>query len=231
MSSASALRRVRAAVFDMDGVLLDSERIAVRAWSEAARRLGVTVDDRLVLAMIGRNADDTRRLLRARLPRDYPLDAFLAASRAVFDEMTAREGVPIKPGVHALLDWIARRGWPCAVATSTRHERAKAQLARVELIARFDAVVGGDEVPRGKPEPDIYLEAARRLGVAAGECVAFEDSEPGVRAAIAAGMHVFMVPDLAPAQPALASLPIAIVASLDAARMRLEALHGYNPPP
>lgn len=227
----AALSRVRAAVFDMDGLLLDSERIAARAWSEAARRLGVAFDADLALTLIGRNADDSRRILRARLPRDYPLDALFAACRVAWDEIAAREGVPVKPGVHALLDWIELRRWPRAVATSTRRERAHAALARAALIARFDAVVGGDEVVRGKPEPDIYREAARRLGVAADECVAFEDSEPGVRAAVAAGMQVFMVPDLAPAPSTVAALPIAIVASLDAARLRLEALHGYNPPP
>ena len=231
MSGTVAQGRIRAAVFDMDGLLLDSERLVVRAWSEAARRLGLAFDTDLALAMIGRDAGDSRRMLSERLPAGYPLDALYAACRDVWEEITAREPVPVTPGVHALLDWIERRPWPCAVATSTARERAYAQLARAELMPRFHALVGGDEVARGKPAPDIYREAARRLGVAAGECVAFEDSEPGVRAAVAAGMQVFMVPDIAPASTSLACLPVSIVASLDAARIRLEALHGYNPPP
>jgi len=231
VSAFDALRRVRAAIFDMDGLLLDSERLVMRAWSEAAQRLGIVFDADLALALIGRNARDSRRMLAERLPSDYPLDALLAASREIREDIAAREGVPVKPGVHALLDWIERRRWPCAVATSTARERARAQLARVELMPRFHALVGGDEVARGKPAPDIYREAARRLGIAAGECVAFEDSEPGVHAAIAAGMQVFMVPDMAPASSAVTCLPVSIVASLDVARTRLEALHGYNPPP
>lgn len=225
------LLHARAAVFDMDGLLLDSERIALRAWAIAARRLDLPFDDSLALAMIGRNTDDCRRLLRAHYPGDYPLDALFAGCRAVYDEITAREGVPIKRGAHALLDWLAMRRWPCAVATSTRRERAHAQLARAGLFVRFQALVGGDEVARGKPEPDIYREAAARLGIAPSACVAFEDSEPGVRAALAAGMQVFVVPDLAPAPKELDELSARIVASLDVARARLEALHGYNPPP
>lgn len=226
-----ALRRVRAAVFDMDGLLLDSERIVARAWVLAAQRLGVEFDAQFGLTLIGRNAEDSRRMLADHLPRGYPLDRFFCACREAWDEITAREGVPVKPGVHALLDWIGRRRWPCAVATSTAHERACAELSRVELMPRFHALVGGDEIARGKPAPDIYREAAKRLGVVAAECVAFEDSEPGVRAALAAGMQVFMVPDIAPVPGALALLPVSIVASLDAARLRLDAVHAYNPPP
>lgn len=226
-----ALERVRAAVFDMDGLLLDSERLAARALAKAASQLGVALDEGLVLAMIGRNAEDSRRMLHEGTPRGFPVDALFDACRRVYDETAIRDGVPVKAGVHAMLEWLARLRWPCAVATSTGRDRALAQLARAGLAPHFHSVVGGDEVSRGKPAPDIYVEAARRLDLAADECVAFEDSEPGARAALAAGMQVFLVPDLAPLPASLHELPIRIVANLELAREQLDAAHGYNPPP
>jgi beta-phosphoglucomutase-like phosphatase (HAD superfamily) len=116
--------------------------------------------------------------------------------------------------------------------------RARAKLGQAALLPRFHAIVGGDEVRAGKPAPDIYVEAARRLEVAPGDCVALEDSDPGVRAALAAGMTVLMVPDLVPPSAALMAAGPLVMASLHEARAHLAALPaqapsslGYNRPP
>jgi len=113
--------------------------------------------------------------------------------------------------VHALFDTLEALGIPRGVATSTRRSRALPKLEAVGLLARVDQVVAGDEVSRGKPAPDIYLEAAARLGTAPGDCLALEDSNAGVRAGHTAGMHVVMVPDLlAPDDDVLsAGIPVA----------------------
>jgi beta-phosphoglucomutase-like phosphatase (HAD superfamily) len=113
---------------------------------------------------------------------------------------------------------------PCAVATSTRRTRACAKLERVALLSRFAALVGGDEIARGKPAPDIFLEAAARLGVQPADCLVLEDSAPGLAGAIAAGMSAIMVPDRAAPPPLIAGRAPMVMASLAEVRLYLAAL-------
>ena len=209
-----ALRRPVAMIFDMDGLMLDTEPLAARAWGNAATALGVEFDMTLALAMVGRNFADCAAMVRAHYGAGYPVDALLGRWHAAYDEIVEREGVSTKPGVRELLDWLESRKIPRAVATSTRRERARAKLIRTALFPRFDELVGGDEVARGKPAPDIYVEAARRLRVNASDCVVLEDSEPGVRGALAAGMTPIMVPDMHPPSADLLAIDLLILPSL-----------------
>src|SRR5262245_13830094 len=158
------LRRPAAVIFDMDGLMLDTEPLAARAWGEAAAALGVAFDMSLAQAMIGRNFADCGALLRARYAAPYPVDALLGSWHAAYDRIVAREGLALKPGLNELLEWLEANAIPRAVATSTRRERARSKLEHTGLLPRFHDFVGGDEVMRGKPAPDIYVEAARRLG-------------------------------------------------------------------
>jgi len=207
-------RRPAAVIFDMDGLLLDTEPLAARAWNEAAAALGVEFDEALALAMVGRNFLDCAAMVRARYDASYPADALLDRWHATYDRIVARDGVSVKPGAIELVAWLERNAIPCAVATSTRRERARTKLVDAGLLSRFCDVVGGDEVARGKPEPDIYVEAARRLDVRTDECVALEDSVPGVRAALAARMTAIMVPDLHGPTGDLIARDLLVLASL-----------------
>ena len=218
------LRRPAAVIFDMDGLILDTEPLAARAWGEAASALGVDFDMSLAQAMIGRNFADCSVLVRARYGEPYPVDALLARWHAAYDVIVEREGLAVKAGVHELLDWLEGRAIPRAVATSTRRDRARRKLAQTALLPRFQEIVGGDEVARGKPAPDIYVEAARRLGTRAALCLVLEDSEPGVRAALAAGMMPIMVPDLHPPSADLAALDVVVLPTLHDVLARLKAL-------
>ena len=208
----------------MDGTLLDTEQLAARAWGEAADALGVGFDPALALTLVGRNFADCSRLLRGHFGVDYPTEALLDSWHATYDGIVAREGVAVKEGVHALLDWLDAASIPRAIATSTRRDRAEAKLAHAVLLSRFDAVVGGDEVARGKPAPDIYVVAAARLGIAPERCVALEDSEPGFHSALAAGMMPILVPDLLPPSDALLALAPLVLVSLTEVRTHLAAL-------
>jgi len=224
MGPPAMTRRPRAVIFDMDGLMLDTERLAARAWSEAAAALGVAFDETLAMRMVGCNFADCSALLRTHCDAAYPVDALLGSWHAAYDAIVEREGFALKPGLLELLDWLEAANIPKAVATSTRRERASAKLARKGLLPRFVALVGGDEVARGKPAPDIFLEAAARIGMPPSACLVLEDSEPGVRGALAAGTMPIMVPDLEPPTDALRALLPLVLTSLHAVRRHLDDL-------
>ena len=216
--------RPQAVVLDMDGTLIDTEPLAACARSLAASALGLTFDPALPSRMVGRNFADCRALVIEHHGPRYPADRLMAAWRDTYDGLVEREGLALKDGVAELFAWLDEAAIPRAVATSTRRERALAKLGRVGLASRLHALVGGDEVPRGKPEPDIFVEAAARLRVAPGDCVVLEDSEAGVFAAIAAGMNPIMIPDLLAPSPDLIRAGPMIAASLHVALEHLGSL-------
>jgi len=217
-------RRPVAVIFDMDGLMLDTESLGPQTWREAAQTIGVDFDLGLLPSMIGRNYRDCREMLREHYGPAYPVEQLTAACLTTFDAIVARQGIAQKPGLRELLDWLEQENVVRAVATSTRRDRAEAQLTQQGLIASFAVLVGGNEVDRGKPAPDIFLLAASRIDVEAADCVVLEDSEPGVRAALAAGMMPIMVPDLhRPSDDLLAREPL-VLASLHDVRAHLALL-------
>lgn len=206
--------RINAVIFDMDGLLLDSERIAFAVGRESCLALGLPWREDVALAMVGRNARDNAALLRHHFGDEYPVDAQREAFGHRYEALIAAGAIPLKDGVLALLDALDARGLPRAVATSTDHTRARFKLEKTGLWHRLHALVGGDEVARGKPEPDIFLAAAARLGVLPANCLALEDSNAGARAALAAGMQVCIVPDLLAAEPDVIAGGARVIASL-----------------
>jgi HAD superfamily hydrolase (TIGR01509 family) len=211
-------------IFDMDGLMLDTERLALAAWQEASAALGVPCDPDVARRMIGRNQPDSVAIVRAHYGPDFPVEAVMTRSATAYEAIVEREGIALKPGLATLLDWLEAERIATAVATSTRRARALAKLSRTGLLPRFAAVVGGDEVARGKPAPDIFLAAADRLAHAPAACVVLEDSEPGLHGAHAAGIAPIMVPDLHPPSPDLLALAPLVLASLDEVRRHLASL-------
>ena len=201
----SALAPFRAALFDMDGLLLDTERLITEAAERAARALALDDLEPTFRAMIGLRGDRAMPMLERALGERVTLEAFREEWSVHMGELE-RGGVPVRPGVVALLERLAARDLPCAVATSTRRAEAMGYLERADLARFFRTVTGGDDVVEPKPDPEIYRRAAASLGADARDCCAFEDSEPGTRAAIASGATVVQVPDLVPPSDALRAL-------------------------
>jgi HAD superfamily hydrolase (TIGR01509 family) len=204
-----------AAIFDMDGLLLDSERVILDAWQEVARAYGTELKRETYLQLIGRRGADVRALFLSLLPEGFPFDEARVRVQEIVTIRRAREGFSVKPGVRTLLARLAATNIPCAVASSTRLEEVERRLGSVALRAHFATVVGGDEVEHGKPAPDIFLLAAMRLAVPPAECIVFEDVEHGGRAAIAAGMQVVIVPDLQPPSVEAQRFSLAVLPTLE----------------
>ena len=188
-------RAPRAVIFDMDGLIFDSETLYRDAMIAAAAKRGHDMPLPLFLSMVGMPGDGSRVLLHSHFGPDFDVDAFWAASSEHFYE-TAKSQLALKAGVIELLDTLDALKLPRAIATSSRHHDAEHHLAHAGIRNRFDAVIASGDYARGKPAPDPFLAAAARLGVAPEDCLALEDSHNGVRAASSAGMMTIMVPDL-----------------------------------
>jgi HAD superfamily hydrolase (TIGR01509 family) len=209
---------ITAAIFDMDGLMLDSERLALDCWREAANRLGLPLHEEVILGMVGMHVSRTRQWLLDQFGPDYPADLIRATCHEIYLERTHHAPIPLRPGILALLDWLEAHAIPKAVATSTQRQIALHHLSQTGLLPRFAFVVCGDDIAHPKPAPDIYLAAALQLGHPAQRCIVFEDSDFGVAAGHAAGCQVCMVPDLRAPSEHSRSLGIAIVDSLHDAR-------------
>lgn len=214
---------VQGVIFDMDGLMLDTETVSLRAWLAASTELGHTLPASLWHDIIGMNHAGSQAYLRAQLGDDFPLQALTARTQHHYQSILSSEGVQLKAGLLDLLDWIAARALPCAVATSTRHALALKKLSAAGILERFQQVIGGDQVAHGKPAPDIYLKAAADLRLAPSACIALEDSVNGVRASHAAGVAVILVPDLVMPPASVQALACATVDSLTQAAAIIEA--------
>jgi HAD superfamily hydrolase (TIGR01509 family) len=185
-----------AAIFDMDGLLLDSERPIRDAWLLAARETGVALSEAAYLTVVGTNDADSKAVLCELVGNERSYRLVRARADALLREHQTRAGYAAMAGASELLSLLGARGVACGVASSTRRAEVRRRLDAAGLAGYFHSISGGDEVVRGKPNPDLFLLAAGRLGVEPDACLVFEDSEAGATGALAAGMSVVMVPDL-----------------------------------
>jgi len=199
----------------MDGLLLDTESIAFAAFKETCGHFKIGDLEALFMRCVGANQTLGEKILREGLPKRVDLQSFSRLWYANYRKRIHRKPLPLKEGALKLLNQLSSRRISAAIATSSKTDSAVEKLKSTDILHLFKVVVGGDQVERSKPHPEIFLKAAERVGVNPRECLALEDSENGVRAAVAAGMTVIQVPDLVPPSKSLIELGHTILKSLD----------------
>lgn len=208
---------IKGAVFDMDGLMIDTEKLLVRFWREAAAEHGYNMTTEHVLEIRSLSRKYAIPLLKGIFGEDFDFLSVRARRIELMNSYIDEHGFDVKKGLFELLEYLKSNSYKIAVATATDITRATAYLNRINALEYFDAIVCGDMVKNGKPEPDIYLAAAERLELEPCECVAFEDSPNGIKSAASAGCHTIMIPDLSQPDEELRKLLSAVYDSLDEA--------------
>ena len=216
-------RAIHAVVFDMDGLLVDTETLVRDAVMAQVEDMGLDLPMPVFLSLVGTNHATSNVILQDHFGDGFDLDDFHARWVTRF-RVVAEAGIALKAGVVELLDHLDAAGLPYAVCTSSPHREVDRNLAPYGLKDRFAAIVAAGDYPRGKPHPDPFLAAAAALGVAPEHCLALEDSHNGVRAAHAAGMMTIMVPDLLEATDEIGALCVQVLGDLHEVRALIAAL-------
>ena len=208
------MRHFEAAIFDMDGLLLDSEKLALNAFLATCKKFSLGDLSDLFKQIVGTNPELGRSILQEGLQGLADHHEFHSIWDSAYLKLSQDKPIPLKKGVKELLNHIESQNMPMAVATSSITERARGKLHDSGILKFFDLVVGGDQVSHSKPDPEIYLLAAAELTVDATKCIGFEDSPNGVKSAVAAGLTVIQVPDLIDPDEDLLKLGHTVLGSL-----------------
>ncbi|MBE5922939.1 MAG: HAD family phosphatase [Lachnospiraceae bacterium] len=218
---------VRAVVFDMDGVIFDSEKLYRKHWRISAQENNLPLDimEGLLDKIAGATKERNERLMKDHFGEDFDYMKFRTLTMNRMDEDIRINGVELKPGVFELLDYLKENGYKIALATSTQKERAEGNLTRAGVIDYFDGIMYGGIVPHGKPAPDIYEYACELIGVKPNEAIGVEDSINGLKSSHAAGLYTIMVVDLIKPNDVARENADMICDSLFEVRDYLETLH------
>ncbi len=187
---------IKAVLFDMDGTLLDTERICLKAWQYVIDKYNLPFDISLPIESIGLNYKSMTELFYKRLGNDFPFEKYWAKSKEYLEEYESVNGVPVKEGFDRLCEYLKANHIKMIVSTSTHHKPAMEVLDKAGILPYFDGIIGGDEITNGKPAPEIFLKAADLSGCNYDECLVVEDSENGVKSAVAAELKCVYIKDI-----------------------------------
>lgn len=201
-------------IFDMDGVIFDSERLYLECCMQTAEVFGLDNMEKTCLSCIGLNTEKTLQKFSQVYGNVISVNEFWKEATSRFAEKVQNNLLPVKKGAREILEYLKNKNIPIALASSTITSRVQSELTAAGLIDYFDVIIGGDMVTKSKPEPDIFLYAADKLNISPKNCCIIEDSFNGVRAAQASGAFVIMVPDLVQPTEEISSLADMIFTSL-----------------
>lgn len=190
------MQNIECVIFDMDGLILDTERLSFEAWQKILKRYERVMTLETYNTLIGITYKNVISKLVEIYGQELPMADIYAEKNRDMLKFMDNNGVPVKPGIYELLDFLTERNYKFALATSTPREKAVNLLEKVGIKGKFGAMVFGDEVENSKPHPEIFLKAAEKLGVDPEKCIVLEDSPAGIEAAYRAGMRGINIPDL-----------------------------------
>lgn len=190
------MNRPELIIFDMDGLMFDTEMLSFISSKQAVGMYGYDIDSEFYIKTIGSTEERTKEIYYSHFGRKFPAEDVRVERLKIMGDIMGKNGVPVKPGLYELLEYLKILGVKKAVATSTQRERALFMLKSAGVDIYFDYILCGDEISNSKPHPEIFLKAAQKLGCKPEDCVVLEDSEVGIMAAHRAGMLPFMIPDM-----------------------------------
>lgn len=190
------INRISLVIFDMDGLMFDTESLAVQTWIKAGNTYGIDISESIVIESVGRDIFGAEKVFKKHLGYDFPYYEIRSLRLKYAHDHIDENGIPVKKGLYELLEFLEDKPVLKAVATSTERERTEHLLLSASVKDKFDVIVCGDDVSNGKPEPDIFLAAARKLKCKREECVVLEDSANGIIAASRANMIPLLIFDL-----------------------------------
>ncbi len=209
------MRDFEAVIFDMDGVIFDSERATMECWLELAEKYGIENMEEPYLACTGTTNQRTREIMMEAFGDDFPYDVYAKEASQMYHSKYDGGRLPMKSGVHDLLDFLKYEDKKISLASSTRRETVVNQLRDAGILDYFDEIITGDMVTKSKPDPEIFLLACEKTGVDPSKAYAIEDSYNGIRSAHSGGLRPIMVPDLLPANDEMRELSETVLDRLD----------------
>lgn len=213
---------VRAVIFDQDGLMFDTERVSAEAWKMAGGEMGIQLEESFLCTIRGMNYEDSTRRFQEKFGDSYDFEPLRARKRELFEQLLRKRGVPVKPGLRELLAYLSGQGMKIVLATASTQEYSLRNLREVGIEEYFDVIISGDMVNHAKPDPEIFLTAAKVLDEEPEHCMVLEDSLNGVEAGIRGGFVTVIVPDLTQPDETLRSRVNCVRSSLLEVKERME---------
>lgn len=190
------MNKIKAILFDMDGVIFDTEREYLKEWNKIFEKYGYEMKKEIYVSVMGRGRKKVKEIFKENFGDDLPIEEMYIEKDKMLKEAIENNEVPLKQGALELLEFLKKNGYKTALATSAKKDRVKSQVTHAKMNNLFDAIVCADDIVNSKPDPEIFLKAAEKVNIKPENCIVIEDSEAGIRAAFNAGMIAFHVKDL-----------------------------------
>ena len=187
---------IKAIIFDMDGLMIDSERVTFECYHEILKGMNLTMDEEFYKTLLGKPLKGIYQRFYDVYGNDFPIEDVIKDVHALMAKRFETEGVPIKTGLKSLLEYLKENNYKTIVATSSNRDRVDTILSQAQITDYFDDSICGDEVTKGKPNPEVFLKSCQKLDVNVDEAIVLEDSEAGIQASYDAGIKVICIPDM-----------------------------------
>lgn len=187
---------IKAIIFDMDGLMIDSERVTFECYQERLKDMNLTMDEEFYKTLLGKTIKGIYQRFYDVYGNDFPIENVIQDVHQLMAERFETEGVPVKKGLVELLHYLKDNNYKTIVATSSNRDRVDKILAQAKITEFFDDSICGDEVTKGKPNPEVFLKSCQKLGVNVDEAIVLEDSEAGIQASYDANIKVICIPDM-----------------------------------